>query len=233
MQAYKNAVHLQPELPALIFDTELRGNLVSCCDRDFHHFFIFCADPLPPEAKIRSLFGEAFNNDDRIGNLKLKIFDNLGSRFPQQFESGFRRHYLVGFNSLCPDCDDDWLKERGIRIQTTYDLLYEIRLALGMPPVYRESTKDKIKWGYSLERMSRSNFGLGKCDLPCRSVRQTWLAGDRIAVIRYALRDVYLTLKLWENRDRLIDPNTGKPFACRPLRDAIALSAELAWFAPV
>lgn len=56
------------------------------------------------------------------------------------------------------------------------------------------------------------------------------IQGAQASVIRYALRDVYLTLRLFESRENLIDPRTGRRFKLRSIEEAIKCSAEFAWF---
>lgn len=227
----------------LIFDSELMFSpnpnnklaMISAFEQDENCWWIGCPDDIREETKQQlmygSIFTEAFNNDSRLKQWKFQLIRFSGGDI-SNIAPVFRKSYPIGFNSLAEGCDDEMMCKRGLKVETAYDVLQEIRLALGMIPIYNEALKHHLKAGYSLDSVSRANFGLGKCELtyPDCSVRQNWIKGAQTSVIRYALRDVYLTLRLFESRENLIDPRTERRFKLRSIEEAIKCSAEFAWF---
>lgn len=119
---------------------------------------------------------------------------------------------IVGFNSK--SFDDFLLKSHGIEIETTYDLLEEIRLAAFGSSDYRDTPKG---FSYSLDVISKANNcqKTGRGDL----APQLWQDGKTQEVINYCLNDVKITkliLKLGLE-GKLIDPNTGEFLQLRPM----------------
>ena len=101
--------------------------------------------------------------------------------------------------------DDNLCRANGIQIQTTYDLLSEVRIASGQPPHY---VKGKTRAGYSLERLAQENLGYGKSGQGALAPL-LWQRGNYGAVADYCLGDIHITRVLFNRRLRLIDPNSG------------------------
>ncbi|HEY9863420.1 MAG TPA: hypothetical protein V6D21_04495 [Candidatus Obscuribacterales bacterium] len=227
----------------LIFDSELMFSpnqdnnlaMISAFEPDEKCWWIGLPDNIREETKQQLIYGsllpEAVNSDPRSKQWKFRLIPFSGGDI-SNIAPVFQESSAIGFNSLTEGSDDEMMCKRGLKIRTAYDILQEIRLALGMIPIYNEALKHHLKAGYSLDSVSRANFGLGKCELtyPDCSVRQNWIKGAQASVIRYALRDVYLTLRLFESRENLIDPRTGRRFKLRSIEEAIKCSAEFAWF---
>lgn len=120
---------------------------------------------------------------------------------------------IAGFNSV--SFDDNLLAANGVRIKTTYDILYELRLAAYGSFSWEDQPKGYV---YSLAAIARAN-GMektGRGDL----APIWWQQGERDKVLSYCLmdslieRDV-LTMAL---AGELVDPNTQRPFeGVRPL----------------
>lgn len=104
---------------------------------------------------------------------------------------------IVGFNSI--SFDDGLCKAHGIHIETTYDLMVEVRRAAGEP------ISGPCTPGYNLARLAKVNLGRKKtghgADVPV-----LWEAGKTQEVIDYCLNDVILLHDLYQRRTHLIDP---------------------------
>ena len=61
---------------------------------------------------------------------------------------------MIGFNSL--SFDDKLCKAHGIEVETTYDILCEVRQATGQPPFY---AKGFTRAGYNLDALAKANLG--------------------------------------------------------------------------
>lgn len=114
---------------------------------------------------------------------------------------------IVGFNSL--SFDDQLCAANGLRVKTTYDLLWHIRVASGMPPHY---VKGVTRAGYSLGQLAKANLGYAKSGTGTLAP-ELWQRGNRGSVIDYCLGDVNLTRKLYERRAKLIDPTNEEILA--------------------
>lgn len=107
---------------------------------------------------------------------------------------------IVGFNSKA--FDDNLLHAYNLDIKTDYDLLEEIRIASGQPPQYVPGI---TREGYSLDAMAKANFNLGKTGSG-EKAPILFQRGEITELLSYFKRDVQLTQKLYNSRDRLIDP---------------------------
>lgn len=111
---------------------------------------------------------------------------------------------LIGFNSI--SFDDRLLAANGVNIETTYDLLCEVRIASGQPPHY---TRGVTRGGYALENLAKTNLGRGKTGTGSLAP-QLWQNNQYEQVVQYCLNDVELLKELWERRSHIIDPTNGK-----------------------
>jgi hypothetical protein len=104
---------------------------------------------------------------------------------------------IVGFNSI--GFDDPLCQAHGLHIETTYDLMVEVRRAAGEP------LSGRCTPGYNLARLSEVNLGRKKtghgADVPV-----LWQAGKKQEVIDYCLNDVMLLVGLYQRRTHIIDP---------------------------
>ena len=119
------------------------------------------------------------------------------------------RDHVIGFNSL--GFDDKLCTAHDIQVETTYDLLCEVRVASGQPPNY---VKGKTKAGYSLDALAKASLGdqkTGHGEL----APELWQRGKYYEVIRYCLNDVWLTKRLFDQRAGLIDPTDGTTLVLR------------------
>lgn len=111
---------------------------------------------------------------------------------------------VIGFNSL--EFDDQLCAAHGIRIQTTFDLMQEVRRAAGQPIIGRCSP------GYNLRRLAEVNLSMHPHQVQQKSVASPgqvpdlWRAGEKDRVIKHCLNNVFLTKELFERRCNLIDP---------------------------
>jgi hypothetical protein len=107
---------------------------------------------------------------------------------------------IIGFNSI--SFDDNLVRTNGIEIETTYDLLCEVRIAAGMPPYF---VKGITRGGYSLGALAETNLGVGKTGSG-ELAPQLWQDGQRKKVVDYCLNDVKLLVELYNRRNSLKDP---------------------------
>jgi hypothetical protein len=114
---------------------------------------------------------------------------------------------IVGFNSL--SFDDKLLKANGISITTDFDLLCEIREAVGMP---RHYVKGVTRGGYNLNNLARTNLGVVKTGTG-ELAPMLWQDGFCQQVIDYCLNDVKLLKQLYFRfvKGRMVDPHTRQP----------------------
>lgn len=126
----------------------------------------------------------------------------LADNFEEFQELANNRKHIIGFNSL--SFDDRLCRFNGLHINTTYDLLVEVFLASGQPPIY---TKGVTRSGYGLDDIALANLGRGKSGNGA-TAPVLWQEGARGQVIDYCLRDVTLTKKLFDRRGALLDPTT-------------------------
>jgi hypothetical protein len=104
---------------------------------------------------------------------------------------------IVGFNSI--NFDDRLCQAHGIHIETTYDLIVEVRRAAGEP------ISGPCTPGYNLAQLVKRNLGREKTGRGA-NVPVLWEAGKRQEVIDYCLNDVMLLHDLYQRRTHLIDP---------------------------
>lgn len=110
---------------------------------------------------------------------------------------------IIGFNSI--SFDDNLLKANGVQITTDYDLLYEVRIAAGMPGHY---VKGVTRTGYSLGALAETNLYTGKTGSG-ELAPMLWQDGRRQEVIDYCMNDVKLLVELYQKRSCLKDPTDG------------------------
>lgn len=121
----------------------------------------------------------------------------LGSQTSQFQKLVDEADEVVGFNSI--SFDDRLLAANGVRIQTTYDLMREVRRAAG-EPLTGPCTR-----GYNLNRLAGSNLGKWKTGEGSLAPK-LWQDGKFREVIDYCLNDVQILKELYEKRACLIDP---------------------------
>jgi len=129
-------------------------------------------------------------------NRRLQYFTVDGG-FDGFQELANRADEIVGFNSI--GFDDSLCQAHGIHIETTYDLMVEVRRAAGEP------LSGPCTRGYNLAQLAKRNLGRDKtghgADVPV-----LWEAGKRQEVIDYCLNDVMLLVDLYQRRTHLVDP---------------------------
>ena len=109
------------------------------------------------------------------------------------------RDPLVSFNGLLFDnkvIEATW--GLGIPLDTCYDILREVWIAVGVDPDHFEF---KSHGGYGLEALCKENFGIAKTG-DGASAPAEWQRGRHCTVIDYCLNDVRLTRALWEKISR-------------------------------
>lgn len=121
-----------------------------------------------------------------------------------------RREYVIGYNSST--FDDKLCEAHGIKVQTTFDLYHEIKIAAGYKPGAR------IR-GYKLAEVAQINLEKGKY-AEGDQAPVLWQQRKPGTVIDYCMRDVQLTKMLFDRKQELIDPVTHKPLTTRSLFEA-------------
>lgn len=116
----------------------------------------------------------------------------------------FVENKIMGFNSR--NFDDKLCYAHGLNVQTSLDLLEEVRIAAYGSPSWEDQPQG---FSYSLNAIAQSN-GLSKTGHG-ELAPKLWQEGKREEVSNYCLNDVLITkellLKFLEGT--LIDPNTG------------------------
>lgn len=111
---------------------------------------------------------------------------------------------IVGFNSL--EFGDRLLERQGIRIETTFDLMQQVRKAAGQPMI------GPCRRGYDLLHLAAENLGTeapavtlkhGTCP---GHVPDLWRRGKKRKLIDYCLNDTILIGELYNRRRDLGDP---------------------------
>lgn len=116
---------------------------------------------------------------------------------------------LVGFNSK--GFDDLLMGAHGFRVQTSYDLLEEIRLAAGHQS-FRSVPKGH---SYKLDAIAKAN-GMAKTGSG-ELAPVMWQQGKRQETIDYCLMDIKITKAMLDLglAGKLLDPNTGDKLQLR------------------
>lgn len=183
-----------PSSPFVVYDCEI----VRCLPTDSPSPDLeYCAAWDDFENMGISVIAAYSSWDDRY---HIYLADNLGD-FQALVD---RAEEVVGFNSIA--FDDRLCAANGLKVQTTYDLLCQVRIAAGMPPHY---VKDVTRPGYSLEKLAVANLGYGKSGSGALAP-QLWQQGKYGQVIDYCLGDVAIAKGLYDRRDSLLDPTNRK-----------------------
>jgi hypothetical protein len=133
--------------------------------------------------------------DTRAGLPRVFCEDNL-----DEFQKLISGRTVAGFNNI--GFDEKVLLAHGIHVTSSYDLMCEVRAALGLP---RSGPGGA---GRKLDELARVNLGVQKSMNGVLAPVQ-WQRGKVGEVIDYCLRDVMLTLALIERCPDLVDPVTG------------------------
>lgn len=145
--------------------------------------------------------------DDRY---RVFMEDNLPEFQQLCLASAERGVEFVGLNSK--SFDDNLFRANGISFTTTYDLLIEARIAAGFSADWRSVPKGRT---YSLDAIAFTNFGEGKSG-DGAAAPKLYQDGKLGELADYCLSDVTLTKKIWDKRDRLLDPNDHQVLTLRP-----------------
>jgi DEAD/DEAH box helicase domain-containing protein len=119
---------------------------------------------------------------------------------------------ISGFNSS--GFDDHLLAANGVEVKTTYDILFECRLAAYGSFDYRDQPEGH---SYALDPICRSN-GLVKTGSGSLAP-QWWQLGEKEKVRRYCQNDVRIEREVLRLAldGALVDPNSGQRLSVRPL----------------
>jgi DEAD/DEAH box helicase domain-containing protein len=119
---------------------------------------------------------------------------------------------IIGLNSK--GFDDKLLSYNGIEVETTYDLLEEIRYAAYSSRSWEDCPKG---YSYKLDLIAQAN-GMAKSGSG-ELAPKLWQDGLCQEVIDYCLHDCEITAHLLELglKGKLIDPNTGNKLQLRQL----------------
>ena len=155
-----------------------------------------------------SVVGYWFDDEFGFKNLDIPPFfrDQRKEELMDMFNYADR---VIGFNSI--GFDDKLLKANGIKIETTYDLLCEVRIASGQPPQF---VKGKTRAGYSLNALAKANLDYCKTGDGANAAI-LWQQGRKQEVIDYCINDVRILKDLYDKRKELIDPTNGQILVCR------------------
>lgn len=115
-----------------------------------------------------------------------------------------RADHILGFNSKAFDDKVCW--GNGIGVNTTLDVMEEVRHASGQP---RQYTRGITKKGYNVDNIAQVNFGISKTEASAMAPI-LWQRGEYGRVVSYCLYDVKLEKMIWERLvlGELIDPVT-------------------------
>jgi hypothetical protein len=110
------------------------------------------------------------------------------------------REYVIGFNSK--HFDDKLCAAHGLKVQTTFDLHCEYKIAMGYGANARII-------GSGLDPIAMKQFGVGKSE-KAKGAPQMWQDGEHGRVINYCMRDVMLTMKILLRGHNLVSIESGK-----------------------
>jgi hypothetical protein len=155
-----------------------------------------------------SVIGYWFEDEFGFQNLDIPLYFQAQrkEKLQDMVDSAER---IVGFNSLA--FDDKLLKANGVNVETTYDLLCEVRIASGQPPHF---TKGETRAGYSLNALAKANLDYCKTGDGANAAI-LWQQGRHQEVIDYCINDVRILKDLYDKRKELIDPTNGQLLVCR------------------
>lgn len=143
--------------------------------------------------------------DTRAMEPRVFLQENLGD-----FQALIQGRMVAGYNNH--GFDDRLLAANGITVGESWDLLAEVRAAVGES---RAFTPGRTRGGRKLDDLSARNLGTVKSMSGALAPVQ-WQRGQRGHVIDYCMRDVMLTLKLMRRLPRLFDPVTGAQLDVAP-----------------
>jgi hypothetical protein len=142
----------------------------------------------------------------KINGFKHPFDADLVQKFFDSFD------IVIGFNSK--GFDDKLLSYNGIEVETTYDLLEEIRYAAYSSRSWEDCPKGH---SYKLDAIAQAN-GMAKSGSG-ELAPKLWQDGKHQEVIDYCLHDCVITAKLLNLglNGQLIDPNTGSKLQLKQL----------------
>jgi hypothetical protein len=146
------------------------------------------------------------NPSIKINGFKHPFDADLVQKFFDSFD------IVIGFNSK--GFDDKLLSYNGIEVETTYDLLEEIRYAAYSSRSWEDCPKGH---SYKLDAIAQAN-GMAKSGSG-ELAPKLWQDGKHQEVIDYCLHDCVITAKLLNLgiNGQLIDPNTGSKLQLKQL----------------
>jgi hypothetical protein len=146
------------------------------------------------------------NPSVKINGFKHPFDADLVQKFFDSFD------IVIGFNSK--GFDDKLLSYNGIEVETTYDLLEEIRYAAYSSRSWEDCPKGH---SYKLDTIAQAN-GMAKSGSG-ELAPKLWQDGKHQEVIDYCLHDCVITAKLLNLglNGQLIDPNTNSKLQLKQL----------------
>jgi len=180
---------------------------------------INCIPPSNGERDGQLWYCKGWTDYEGMGISCIGVYDLLKDQYRIFLEDNFRdfqhlvngREHIIGFNSFF--FDDKLCFANDIVVTTTYDLLAEVRIASGQPPVY---TPGQTRGGYHLEALAQANLGYGKSGSG-EQAPVLWQNGRYGAAIDYCLSDIQITKKLFDLRRSIKDPTNGKTLKLRDI----------------
>lgn len=124
---------------------------------------------------------------------------------------------IAGFNSI--NFDDKVMTANGIPVESSFDLLEEVRLAAGMPRKYDRNLTRK---GYGLDPLARANGFFGKEGMSGADAPKMWQMGRKVEVALYCRNDAIMTHELIRKflSEGLIDPTNDELLKVQETRES-------------
>jgi hypothetical protein len=148
--------------------------------------------------------------DTRTRDPRVFLADNLG-----EFATLIEGRTVAGFNNR--SFDDRLLAANGVQVGRSWDLLCEVRKAVGEPEAF---TRGRTAPGRTLDALCGANL-TGSKSMKGAMAPVEWQRGNWGSVIDYCMRDVMLTARLIQKLPAIVDPVTRRTLTVpRPAAEA-------------
>ena len=157
---------------------------------------------------------DGWRDFENMGISTICAYDFETMRYRVFCEDGFgyfedlvqEREVIVSFNGV--QFDDNLCAAHGIKVRSTYDLLWEMWLSAGLRPPTKPSEFAAAHKGFGLDATAFRN-GIGRKSGHGELAPILWQQGKRGQVIDYCLEDVRLTAAVLQRivaQGELLDP---------------------------
>ena len=122
---------------------------------------------------------------------------------------------IIGFGTA--QFDDRILKENGVEIKTSYDLLEEIGFAAGHPLGYQDLM---VEHGYDLNSIAKSNLNI-LTDSSLQERAKLWQKNKGLDAVTGCFEELKQVVEIYKKRNNLLDPTSGNVLRLRTPRSLL------------